>query len=215
MTDACITVDVANLVLMKDTINTCLVALVDEPALMSMSIGSALYLCISNFVNEVCGFCLRDVYDEFRRCFIDTCNLSMDTPNGTQLGQDCDDCLQNFRNMYFYDFRLCNVHVDYFPGHSGNYGEMIAALTPAWPYLPSPYPTTSYPSSDPGSDTANSTGSYTGSYNDSYTDSYTSFYTGKEDTTAGEVAVDTTKSANTSVRSITIAAFVFAIVMFS
>ena len=211
---SCQRADIDYFIEQRDYINTCQQFLLDR-SLVQVTSGYALHLCTRSSVNEDCSFCVWDAYNDFQFCYINICNLTMDTPVGTQLGQDCDDCLQNFRNMYFYDFRLCNVHVYYFPGHSGNYGEMIEALTPAWPYLPSPYPTTSYPSSDPGSDTANSTGSYTDSYNDSNTDYYTSFYTGREVTTAGEVAVDTTKSANASVRSITIAAFVFAIVMFS
>jgi hypothetical protein len=143
---SCQRVEIEYFLEQRDYINTCQQFLIDR-SLVQVTSGYALNLCTRNSVNEDCCYCVWDAYDYFRLCYIDICNLSMDTSVGTQLGQDCDDCLQAYRNDYFDDSFICGVHVYYIPGI---YGEMFANLTITWPYLPSPYPTPpSYPSSDP------------------------------------------------------------------
>jgi hypothetical protein len=143
MSLVCTSADITTFIPIIDRYDDCIAATPDDPYFPT---GKSVKTCMEALdVSTECAQCWGNVYDDFKSCFFDTCEFSLDTPIDTQLVQTCIDCLINFREAYYNDNHMCDVLIADLPTGSG---EMIAAQTLKWTINLTTFTTTSSSTSE-------------------------------------------------------------------
>jgi hypothetical protein len=125
----CTSVDVGKFDLGNDAFDSCVVALGDNKDFPTRE--SAVYCLGSIGVSTECSQCWGNAYNDFKTCFIGTCEFTLTTSVDTQLSNNCINCLIDFRDAYYTDGFICDAQLQALPA-DGTLGEIIAPQIQKW-----------------------------------------------------------------------------------